>query len=92
MADLTPYTPPDPGDSSEARDWLKHELTAYPYVSEACREFLDGLHWRQRAAVIFAYGEKLTQDIAAYRLNISERTLRQDLVDACAKLEEIFRT
>jgi len=77
------YEPPVPS-ADDGRDWLRHELIAWPYVTDTMRRFLDALYWRQRAAVVLTYGHGMTQADAAYKLGVSERTVRSDIAEvAC---------
>lgn len=75
-SDLEPYTPPNGVTYPDARDWLRQELSAWPYVTGPMRVFLDALDWRARGVVILTFGERLRQDQVAYRLGISPRTVR----------------
>lgn len=78
-----PYKEPEDVGYCEARDWLRHELSSWPYVTETMRKFLDALYWRQRAAVTLHFGARLAWDQAAYRLGVSPRTLQADLAAVC---------
>ncbi len=72
---------------SEGRDWLRCELAGWPYVTDRLHRFLDALHWRKRAAVVLTFGEKQPQEIIAYRLGVTPRTVRRDLADVYVLIE-----
>lgn len=78
--DLDLYEAPEL-DCGDGRDWLRHQFVCWPYVTEDMRRFLDALHWRQRAAVTLTLGQGMTQADVAYKLGVSERTVRRDVSD-----------
>lgn len=84
---LEPYKEPEDVGYCEARDWLRQELSSWPYVTERMRKFLDALYWRQRAAVTLHFGERLPWDQAGYRLGVSPVTLKRDLISVCEIIE-----
>ena len=86
--DLDLYEAPSP-ESDEARDWLRQELVCWPYVTARMQRFLDALHWRQRGSVTLTFGQGLPQADAAYKLGVSERTVRRDVYDV-AQLAAAF--
>jgi len=81
LSALGRYEEPPLG-AGDGRDWLRHELAFWDYVSDDCRRFLDVLPLRQRNAVVAVYGYRYTLDQAAYKLGVSPRTLQRDI--ACA--------
>jgi DNA-directed RNA polymerase specialized sigma24 family protein len=80
LAELELYEPPEL-ESGDGRDRLRHELACWPYVTDAFGTFLDSLHWRQRAAVVYCYGDQMDIETAGYRLGVSPRTVQRDIQD-----------
>jgi DNA-directed RNA polymerase specialized sigma24 family protein len=81
--DLAPYCQPNGVTYPDARDWLRQELSAWPYVTSQMRVFLDALDWRARGVVILTFGEQLRQDQVAYRLGLSIRTVASSITQVC---------
>ena len=84
--DLVMYEPP-PLAEEDVRDWLRHEMVAWPYVTERTRRFLDALHWRQRGSVTLTLGAGMAQEDAAFKLGVSRATVQRDIAAVVALAE-----
>jgi len=69
-------------DIRDARDRLRIAMAAWPDVDPHTRAFLASVRWRVGRCVELVYGQRLTQQQAAWRLCISPTTVGRDLAEA----------
>lgn len=83
VSETTPvYITAAPSEPSDARDWLKAQLSqGVDCAPLPVREFLDAIHWRQRAVCCLLYAEHMTQEQVAWLLGVSRYTILRDLQD-----------
>lgn len=79
---------PAPGDG---RAWLKAKLGAWPEIDEKMADFLSQLPWRVRWCVVLNYGCDMKQYEIAEKLNISRRTVQED-VSYATRLAESWQS